>query len=32
MRALVIYESMFGDNQQVARAIAAGLAAAGVAG
>jgi hypothetical protein len=31
MRALVIYESMFGDNQQVARAIAAGLAAAGVA-
>jgi hypothetical protein len=31
MRAVVIYESMFGDNQQVARAIAAGLADAGVA-
>lgn len=31
MRALVIYESMFGDNQQVARAIAAGLTDAGVA-
>jgi hypothetical protein len=30
MRAVVIYESMFGDNQQVARAIAAGLAEAGV--
>ncbi len=30
MRALVIYESMFGDNQQVARAIAAGLVASGV--
>ncbi|MEZ5114626.1 MAG: hypothetical protein R2737_00045 [Candidatus Nanopelagicales bacterium] len=29
MRALVVYESMFGDNQQVARAIAAGLVAAG---
>ena len=27
---MVIYESMFGDNQQVARAIAAGLAQAGV--
>jgi flavodoxin len=26
MRALVVYESMFGDNQQVARAIVAGLA------
>ena len=31
MNALVIYESMFGDNQQVAQAIAAGLAARGVA-
>ena len=31
MRAVVIYESMFGDNQQVAHAIAAGLAEAGVA-
>jgi hypothetical protein len=31
MRAVVIYESMFGDNQQVARAIAAGLAEGGVA-
>lgn len=31
MRALVIYESMFGDNRQVALAIAAGLAEAGVA-
>jgi hypothetical protein len=31
MKALVVYESMFGDNQQVARAIAAGLAEAGVA-
>ncbi|MGB7980218.1 MAG: hypothetical protein WCF36_05445 [Candidatus Nanopelagicales bacterium] len=30
MRAVVIYESMFGDNQQVARAIAAGLNEAGV--
>lgn len=30
MRAVVIYESMFGDNQQVARAIAAGLAEAGL--
>lgn len=30
MQAWVIYESMFGDNQQVARAIAAGLAEAGV--
>ena len=30
MRAVVIYESMFGDNQQVARAIASGLAEAGV--
>ena len=30
MKAVVIYESMFGDNQQVARAIAAGLVAAGV--
>ncbi len=32
MKALLIYESMFGDNQQVARAIAAGLVEAGVAG
>ena len=31
MRAVVIYESMFGDNQQVARAIAAGLVEAAVA-
>ena len=31
MRAVVIYESMFGDNQQVARAIAAGLNEAGLA-
>ena len=31
MRAVVIYESMFGDNQQVARAIVAGLTEAGVA-
>jgi hypothetical protein len=31
MRAQVIYESMFGDNQQVAREIAAGLAEAGIA-
>jgi hypothetical protein len=31
VKALVIYESMFGDNQQVARAVAAGLAGAGVA-
>ena len=31
MRAIVIYESMFGDNQQVAREIAAGLTEAGVA-
>lgn len=30
MKALVIYESMFGDNQEVARAIAAGLNEAGV--
>jgi hypothetical protein len=30
MRALVVYESMFGDNQQVARAIAAGLGDVGV--
>lgn len=30
VRAMVIYESMFGDNQQVARAIAAGLAEAGL--
>ncbi|MDH3958284.1 MAG: flavodoxin [Actinomycetota bacterium] len=30
MRAVVIYESMFGDNRQVARAIAAGLQEAGV--
>jgi hypothetical protein len=29
MRAIVIYESMFGDNKQVAEAIAAGLAEAG---
>ncbi len=31
MRAMLIYESMFGDNQQVALAIAAGLNEAGVA-
>lgn len=31
MTALVIYESMFGDNREVARAIAAGLGEAGVA-
>ncbi len=31
MRAVVVYESMFGDNQQVAREIASGLAATGVA-
>lgn len=30
MRAQVIYESMFGDNQQVAQAIATGLAESGV--
>jgi hypothetical protein len=30
VKALVIYESMFGDNQQVALAIAAGLAASGL--
>jgi hypothetical protein len=30
MRAIVVYESMFGDNKQVAEAIAAGLADAGV--
>jgi hypothetical protein len=30
MRAWVVYESMFGDNQQVASAIAAGLGEAGV--
>jgi hypothetical protein len=30
MKALVVYESMFGDNQQVARAIAAGLIEGGV--
>ncbi len=30
MRSVVIYESMFGDNQQVAEAIAAGLAEGGV--
>ncbi len=30
MRAFLIYESMFGDNQQVALAIAAGLTEAGV--
>lgn len=30
VRALVIYESMFGDNQQVAGAIAAGLQQGGV--
>ena len=28
---MVVYESMFGDNQQVARAIAAGLGESGVA-
>jgi hypothetical protein len=31
MKALVIYESMFGDGQEVARAITAGLAEQGVA-
>ena len=31
MRAILIYESMFGDNRQVALAIAAGLNEAGVA-
>jgi hypothetical protein len=31
MHAMVVYESMFGDNQQVARAIASGLGEAGVA-
>jgi hypothetical protein len=30
MRAQVLYESMFGDNQQVARAIAAGLTEGGI--
>lgn len=30
MRALVVYESMFGDNQQVARAVVAGLGDVGV--
>jgi hypothetical protein len=30
MKAIVIYESMFGDNQQVATAIAAGLSEGGV--
>jgi hypothetical protein len=30
MRAVVVYESMFGDNQQVARAIAEGLNEGGV--
>ena len=30
VQALVVYESMFGDNQQVATAIAAGLAESGV--
>jgi len=30
MRAIVVFESMFGDNKQVAEAIAAGLADAGV--
>ena len=30
MNALVIYESMFGDNEQVARAVAEGLSSAGV--
>jgi hypothetical protein len=30
MRALVVYESMLGDNQQVARGIAAGLSEGGV--
>lgn len=30
MRAVVIYESMFGDNRQVAQAIAAGLGERGV--
>jgi hypothetical protein len=31
MRAVVVYESMFGDNRQVAQAIAAGLGERGVA-
>lgn len=31
VRAVVIYESMFGDNQQVAQAVAAGLSDSGVA-
>ncbi len=30
MKSLVIYESMFGDNREVARAIASGLSQAGV--
>ncbi len=30
MKAVVIYESMFGDNQQVAREVAAGLVDSGV--
>jgi hypothetical protein len=30
MRALVVYESMFGDNRQVAQAIAAGLVEGGI--
>ena len=30
MRAVVVYESMFGDNRQVAQAIAAGLGERGV--
>jgi hypothetical protein len=30
MRALVVYESMFGDNRQVAQAIAAGLVEGGL--
>ena len=30
MKALVVYESMFGDNREVARAIAAGLVQSGV--
>ena len=31
MRALVVYESMFGDNRQVAEQVAAGLTESGVA-
>jgi len=31
MRAMVVYESMFGDNRQVAEQVAAGLTESGVA-